>query len=201
MQPRPAQPESKPPSAARRAARLREALRPDLGDAREGRRREGARGALRAPRAARREARAAPAARPRGRARRGAGLAREARRPRAPVPRRVAVLDLAAPARRQHVQGLRPGASTRAAPSRSSRTSAPARDGDPVAALQPRPRRAASSAAASPSCRRRRRRWSRSRTRSTSASRRSPPRPGLPVGTAKCYAHRGRERLRERLSA
>ena len=24
---------------------------------------------------------------------------------------------------------------------------------------------------------------------------------GLPVGTAKCYAHRGRERLRERLSA
>ena len=43
-------------------------------------------------------------------------------------------------------------------------------------ARSPRPRRSASSAAASPSCRRRRRRSSRSRTRSTSPSRRSPRR-------------------------
>ena len=71
---------------------------------------DGPRGALRAARAARRAARAAPAARPRGRARRRAGVAREARRPDPPVPRRVAVLDLAPPARRQHLQGLRAGA-------------------------------------------------------------------------------------------
>ncbi len=75
-----------------------------------------------------------------------------------------------------------------------------ARDGDPVAS-SPRRRRGASSAAASPSC---------PAAQATVVALKDAfdvpfdeisAATGLPVGTAKCYAHRGRNGLRERLSA
>ena len=111
-----------------------------------------------------------------------------------------AVLDLAAPARRQHLQGLRAGQAR--APHRAARRGR---------------------------ARRPRRRPGRPPLQSAETRRELgrclaelPPAQatvvalkdafdlgfaeisaatGLPVGTAKCYAHRGRERLRERLSA
>ena len=117
-----------------------------------------------------------------------------------PVPRRVAVLDLAPPARRSTPARTSPRRA------RSRRTEPlfederPARDGDPVAALTA------------------------SETRRELGRRLAelPPAQatvvalkdafdvgfaeisevtGLPVGTAKCYAHRGRASLRERLTA
>ena len=69
----------------------------------EGRRRPGARGALRAACPEGRATYAPPAPRSRGRTRRVAGGARQALRAAEAVPRRVAVLDVAAPARREHV--------------------------------------------------------------------------------------------------
>ena len=112
-------------AAARAQPRLREPQRPDSRDPREGRRRPRARGALRPARAAGRAARAASPARPGGRARRRAGGAGEALRPPQAVPRRGAVLHLAAPARGQHVPRRRRAAADARSTIRCPRSSAP----------------------------------------------------------------------------
>ena len=158
----------------------------------EGRRPTRPRGALRAARGPRSSgSRSTCSATPRTRATPPRSRSSKLVRARPPVPRRVAVLDLAAPARRQHVQGRRAGAlAPRGGPSRCSRTRA-SRATATRSRRSPPPRRAASSAAASPSCPPPRRPSSRSRTRSTSFAEISAA-TGLPVGTAKCYAHRGR---------
>ena len=185
---------------ARRAAGLREAERSDSGEKSEGRRRAGAGGALRAACTAGGTPGPSPAPRPRGRPRRLAGRAREALRAAAAVPRRVVVLDLAAPARRQRLPRRR--AAPAGAPLRA------ARRGPPRGA---RRRPGAGGRGSRASRRARRLRWPRSRRprrRSSCSSTRFDfsfeeiaGAEGMPVGTAKCHAHRGRNGLRERLSA
>ena len=111
------------------------------------------------------------------------------------VPRRVAVLDLAAPPRRQHVQGRRAGPLGRA------RRTEPlledtrvARDGDPARALAAAETRRELGACLAELPRGAGDASSRSRTRSTSSFEEISAATGLPVGTAKCYAHRGAQR-------
>ena len=127
---------------------------------------------------------------------------------RPPVPRRVGVLDLAAPARRQHVQGRRAGALGGRAAHRAARRGRARRLATAIPARVARRLGDAARArrAAWPSCRRRRRPSSRSRTRFDVVVRRDlrrdraarrhrevlrPPRPRTGCGSG-CPHDRGR---------
>ena len=114
---------------------------------------------------------------------------------------RVAVLDLAAPARRQHVQGRRPGALGGRAPHRAAargharrarrRPGARARARETRRELGALPRRAAAAQASVVALKDA---FDSSFDEISAAT-------GLPVGTAKCYAHRGRTACGTKLSA
>jgi DNA-directed RNA polymerase specialized sigma24 family protein len=129
---------------------------------------------VRAPRSARAAARAPPAARPRGRARRGPGRARAARRQAAAVPRRVGE------------------------PLEEDRREA--RDGDPARSAEAAELRAELCAhlAELPPAQAKivvlKDAFDFGFEEIAAAE-------AMPVGTAKCYAHRGRHRLQEKLSA
>ena len=171
------------------AARLREVERPDLGQASEGRRPAGPRGALRAASADGGEARPPDPSRPRGRARRDPGVAREGVHEDRAVPRRVPVRDVAAPARREHVPGRDRATAARGSRSPTIVQAAPAgevSDRDELrACLLELPEAQARVVVLKDAL-------GYSFEEISAAS-------GMPVGTAKCYAHRARNSLRARL--
>ena len=131
----------------------------------------------------------------RGCARRIPGCAREAVRQAPPVSRRVGVLDLAAPADGEHVPGRGAAAAARAG-SRSTRTAR-------GSGRRPGPRRRGVRAArGARRCSLRSRRageGGRAQGAFDFSFEEIAGAEGMPVGTAKCYAHRGRNGLRERL--